>query len=47
LQKYIYVFIEAAINCRESIIVDGEIVVLDEKGYQSSKALNKNECRLD
>jgi len=25
--------LEAAINCRESVILDGEIVVLDEKGY--------------
>ncbi len=25
--------LEAAINCKESIILDGEIVVLDEKGY--------------
>jgi bifunctional non-homologous end joining protein LigD len=25
--------LEAAINCKESIIIDGEIVILDEKGY--------------
>jgi bifunctional non-homologous end joining protein LigD len=25
--------LEVAVNCKESIIVDGEIVVLDEKGY--------------
>jgi bifunctional non-homologous end joining protein LigD len=25
--------LEAAINCKESIIIDGEIVVLDKKGY--------------
>lgn len=39
--------LEAAINCKESAIVDGEIVVIDEKGYPNFQSHQRmNECRL-
>jgi ATP-dependent DNA ligase len=36
----------AIINCKESIILDGEVVVLNKEGKPSSEKLNKAKVKV-